>query len=60
MHIGFWSEGFKGKKDKLEYVGVDRITDHKETGLGMARTHPTQYKRQFWDSVKNVMNLRVQ
>jgi hypothetical protein len=55
MQIGFWPEGFKGKKDKLEYVGVDRITDDKEIGLGTERTYPTQYKRQFWDSVKNVM-----
>jgi hypothetical protein len=49
MHIGFWSEGFKDQY-KLEYAGVDRITDHKEFGLGMERIHPTQYKRQFCES----------
>jgi hypothetical protein len=59
MHIGFWSEGLK-EQYKLEYVGVDRITDRKEIGLGMERIHPTQYIRQFWDSVENVVNLRVQ
>ena len=59
MHKGFGRKGLR-KKDKLEYVGVDRITDHKEIALGMERIHPTQNKRQFWDSVKNVTNLRVQ